>query len=274
MISAKINVSQLTLYNPARMKDPEIVAAFVARKAVFERVLADIAAEKPDGRAQHQLIVGQRGMGKSTLLARLAAELRTDAELSKRFVPLVFAEEQYAVDRLSKFWLNCLDSFADAAERQRLASGQLRSEEDLDDWNRSLLSADGENTVRMMVHTIPSRIASELSGDARMRIRKSLGPQTDSSAFDWLDWGDTRMPFRPTRTHLRSIARTNRPFETSCSCDGISWATCTRRDSPLRSCETNRVTMTLTASISTRLFSLLTTRTGVFAPTPCRRPSM
>jgi hypothetical protein len=64
MISAKINVSQLTLYNPARMKDPEIVAAFVARKAVFERVLADIAAEKPDGRAQHQLIVGQRGMGK------------------------------------------------------------------------------------------------------------------------------------------------------------------------------------------------------------------
>jgi predicted AAA+ superfamily ATPase len=74
----------------------------VARKAVFERVLADIAAEKPESRAQHHLVVGQRGMGKSTLLARLAAELRTDAELSKRFVPLVFAEEQYAVDRLSK----------------------------------------------------------------------------------------------------------------------------------------------------------------------------
>ena len=28
-----------------------------------------------------------------------------------------FAEEQYAVDRLSKFWLNCLDSLADAQER-------------------------------------------------------------------------------------------------------------------------------------------------------------
>jgi tetratricopeptide (TPR) repeat protein len=117
MTSAKISVSQLTLYNPARMKDAEIVAAFVARKTVFERVLADIAAEKPDSRAQHHLVVGQRGMGKSTLLARLGAELRTDAELSKRFVPLVFAEEQYAVDRLSKFWLNCLDSLADAAER-------------------------------------------------------------------------------------------------------------------------------------------------------------
>jgi Flp pilus assembly protein TadD len=117
MSTAKISVSQLTLYNPARRKDPEIVAAFVARRALFERVLADIAAEKPNSRAQHHLIVGQRGMGKSTLLARLAAELRTNAELAKRFVPLVFAEEQYAVDRLSKFWLNCLDALADAAER-------------------------------------------------------------------------------------------------------------------------------------------------------------
>jgi tetratricopeptide (TPR) repeat protein len=117
MNSARISVSQLTLYNPARLKDAEIVAAFVARKAVFERILADVASEKPDSRPQHHLIIGQRGMGKSTMLARLGAELRTNAELSKRFVPLVFAEEQYSVDRLSKFWLNCLDSLADAAER-------------------------------------------------------------------------------------------------------------------------------------------------------------
>ena len=117
MTTTKVSVSQMTLYNPGRLKDVEIVATFVARKTVFEHILADIVAEKPKSRAQHHLIIGQRGMGKSTLLARLAAELRTDARLSKRFVPLVFAEEQYSVDRLSKFWLNCLDSLADAAER-------------------------------------------------------------------------------------------------------------------------------------------------------------
>lgn len=50
------------------------------------------------------------------LLARIAAELRTNDALATRFLPLVFAEEQYAVDRLSKFWLNCLDSLADASE--------------------------------------------------------------------------------------------------------------------------------------------------------------
>jgi tetratricopeptide (TPR) repeat protein len=107
---------QLSLYNTGRMSPEQIIAAFAARRQQFERIVADLAAEKPKSRAQHHLIVGQRGMGKTMLLARIAAELRTDSKLSPQFIPLVFAEEQYAVDRLSKFWLNCLDSLADARE--------------------------------------------------------------------------------------------------------------------------------------------------------------
>ncbi len=107
---------EISLYNTGRVAPEKIIAAFAARMQQFERIVADLAAEKPKSRAQHHLIVGQRGMGKTMLLARIAAELRTKAALSERFIPLVFAEEQYAVDRLSKFWLNCLDSLADARE--------------------------------------------------------------------------------------------------------------------------------------------------------------
>ena len=107
---------EISLYNTGRIAPEKIIAAFAARVMQFERIVADLAAEKPRSRAQHHLIVGQRGMGKTMLLARIAAELRTKGELSARFIPLVFAEEQYAVDRLSKFWLNCLDSLADARE--------------------------------------------------------------------------------------------------------------------------------------------------------------
>jgi len=107
---------QLSLYNTGRMAPEQIIAAFAARRPVLDRIVADLAAEKKTSRAQHHLVVGQRGMGKTMLLARIAAELRTNAELGARFIPLVFAEEQYAVDRLSKFWLNCLDSLADARE--------------------------------------------------------------------------------------------------------------------------------------------------------------
>ena len=108
-------VHRLTLYNASRLTDDEVIASFAARKAVLDRILADLRAEKPESRAQHHLIVGQRGMGKTMLLARIAADLRT-GELAGQFIPLVFAEEQYSVDRLSKFWLNCLDSLADASE--------------------------------------------------------------------------------------------------------------------------------------------------------------
>lgn len=118
-----ISLHQLSLYNTGRMSPEQIIAAFAARRQQLDRIVADLAAEKPKSRAQHHLIVGQRGMGKTMLLARIAAELRTDAELSARFIPLVFAEEQYAVDRLSKFWLNCLDSLADARELARDTKG-------------------------------------------------------------------------------------------------------------------------------------------------------
>ncbi|MFN0125294.1 MAG: AAA family ATPase [Verrucomicrobiales bacterium] len=114
--SPVLALHEMSLYNPGRVPPDKIRAAFAARMQQFERIVADIAAEKPGSRAQHHLIVGQRGMGKTMLLARIAAELRLEAPLAARFIPLVFAEEQYAVDRLSKFWLNCLDSLADARE--------------------------------------------------------------------------------------------------------------------------------------------------------------
>jgi tetratricopeptide (TPR) repeat protein len=118
-----LSLHQISLYNTGRMTPEQVIAAFAARRQQFERIVADIAAEKPKSRAQHHLIVGQRGMGKTMLLARIAAELRTDSNLSARFIPLVFVEEQYAVDRLSKFWLNCLDSLADAREFAGDATG-------------------------------------------------------------------------------------------------------------------------------------------------------
>jgi len=114
--SPVLALHEMSLYNTGRLSPEQVVAAFAARGPLLDRMIADLAAEKPKGRPQHHLIVGQRGMGKTMLLARIAAELRRNDELAARFLPLVFAEEQYAVDRLSKFWLNCLDSLADASE--------------------------------------------------------------------------------------------------------------------------------------------------------------
>lgn len=102
------------LYNPLRQDPDDLERLFVARRPTFERIFAEITSQRNDAVPQHELILGQRGMGKTTMLARLAVELRKSPH-SDRFIALSFWEEQHIeVDRLSVFWLNCLDSLADA----------------------------------------------------------------------------------------------------------------------------------------------------------------
>jgi tetratricopeptide (TPR) repeat protein len=109
---------KLSIFNPHRLSDADLARSFIAHQAIFRDILEDIAAEAPDSRAQHHLVVGQRGMGKTTLLRRIAIELRREPH-RQHFLPLTFPEDQYVeVDRLSKFWLNGLDALADALEQQ------------------------------------------------------------------------------------------------------------------------------------------------------------
>lgn len=114
---AVLPVYRQAIYNPSRLTDPEIKASFIARQAVFEAIRDDVAAIQAGSMPQHHLVIGQRGMGKTTLLRRIEVALR-EPPLASRFVPVAFPEEPYALDRLSKLWLNCLDSLADALERE------------------------------------------------------------------------------------------------------------------------------------------------------------
>jgi len=70
-----------------------------------------------DGLASHHLILGQRGMGKTSILRRLAIGVRDDPALSAVLLPLSFREEQYNVHSLHVFWCNCLDALGDWFER-------------------------------------------------------------------------------------------------------------------------------------------------------------
>ena len=83
-------------------------------------------------------------MGKTTLLCRIAAELRKP-DYQAQFLPLTFPEEQYIeIDRLSKLWLNCLDAMADALE----AMGDRATARDLDAQVRQLDRGPADETAR------------------------------------------------------------------------------------------------------------------------------
>ncbi|MEM9840843.1 MAG: winged helix-turn-helix domain-containing protein [Pseudomonadota bacterium] len=111
-------IPQPTLYNQTILDDDDFVASFVARRDTLETMCRRLKSVGPEDDGQHQILIGTRGMGKTSLLRRLAIETKRDHDLSDCFVPLMFREEQYNVLRLRDFWRNCGESLAEWAESQ------------------------------------------------------------------------------------------------------------------------------------------------------------
>ena len=98
-------------YNPAFLSDDELVASFCVRKTEFASIV-EMLRECTGPSNPHQIVIGPRGSGKTSLLLRIAAEVRRDAGLSSDFFPVVFAEESYEVATGGEFWLECLSRLA------------------------------------------------------------------------------------------------------------------------------------------------------------------
>ena len=105
-------------YNPGFLSVDELVAIFCVRTAEYESLIE--ALRECSGSANtHQIVIGPRGSGKTSLLLRVAAEVIRDADLSARFFPIVFAEESYEVSTAGEFWLECVSRLADQAPHRQ-----------------------------------------------------------------------------------------------------------------------------------------------------------
>ncbi|WP_051341441.1 AAA family ATPase, partial [Azospirillum halopraeferens] len=105
-----------SLYNQEGQTDDQFVRTFVARHDELEHALNVLRHPGPGGEVPHQLMIGQRGMGKSTLLRRIAIAVMRDEALRTGFIPLRFREEQYNVIALATFWRNCSEALAEWCE--------------------------------------------------------------------------------------------------------------------------------------------------------------
>lgn len=108
----------LAIYNPQLLSRDELLCSFVAREEQLDRIMAALRREAA-GQPQHHLVVGSRGMGKTTLLTRLRYAIEEDATLAGNCLPVLFPEEQYNIGNLADFWLNCVDALADVLESRR-----------------------------------------------------------------------------------------------------------------------------------------------------------
>ena len=94
--------------NPGFLSDEQRVAQFVARAWELEDLVEVVQSSGESEVNQHVLVLGPRGAGKSTLVQRLAAEVRRSPSLRRMFTPVVLSEEVYGATSLGELWLEVL----------------------------------------------------------------------------------------------------------------------------------------------------------------------
>ena len=117
-------------YNPAFLTDAELVVSFCVRTSEFASIV-EALHESTSASNVHQIVIGPRGSGKTSLLLRVAAEVRRDEALSHQLLPVVFPEESYCVATVGEFWLECLRRVADQVSSREGGPDLRRTVEEL-----------------------------------------------------------------------------------------------------------------------------------------------
>ena len=192
-------------YNPGFLTDDELVDSFCVRMGEFESIV-DMLRECTGSANPHQIAIGPRGSGKTSLLLRVAVEVSRDAELRSGFFPIVFAEESYEVASAGEFWLECLSRLAAQMPRGEDAPDLHRTYEHLrtiqDDQILAELclgalldfsDREGKRLV-LMVENLNMMFRDMADSEAGWRLRKILQTEpriillaSATSRFDEID---------------------------------------------------------------------------------------
>ena len=112
-------------FNPGTFQsDEEVIEQFVVRTRELGTVLEVLGGNVDSPSCQHVLIVGPRGRGKTMLLVRVAAELRTHKRLSESLFPVRFMEESQEIFNLTDFWLETLFHLSNEMDAQNAGFGE------------------------------------------------------------------------------------------------------------------------------------------------------
>ena len=201
-------------FNPGTFQsDPEVIRQFVARERELAIVLETLRGNVDSPSCQHSLIVAPRGRGKTMLLARVAAELRTNDALSARLLPVRFMEESQEIMNAGDFWLEALFHLAaETAKTDPAFAQNLRAARDdlAGRWQGDELELRARATVLdaadrlgrrlvLMVENLQD-LCDDLDDDFGWKLREALQtePQiiflaTATSRFKGLD--DPAQPF-------------------------------------------------------------------------------
>jgi len=142
-------------YNPAEMPPEDMARTFIGRAHLLDRLLAAIREQPEGATVQHYLLLGPRGIGKTTLLLMVQRRVKEDPELSAKWLCVRYREEEFYVHTLR-------DLLA-------LALENLHAQENVAEADAILATADAQTDDEQSLATILSGLR-KISRDHGKRI--------------------------------------------------------------------------------------------------------
>ena len=193
--------------------DEEVTKQFVVRHRELHTVLDILRGNIESPSCQHVLVVAPRGRGKTMLMARTAAELRTKDEFSARLLPVRFMEESQEIFNIADFWLETLFHLArecashDAELARELcakhaALSEAWREQSLEDRARAAVLDAADRLDRKLVLVVENlqTLSKDVDEDFGWKLRGVLQTEplimllaSATSRFTGLD--DAEQPF-------------------------------------------------------------------------------
>ncbi|RYD85528.1 MAG: tetratricopeptide repeat protein [Verrucomicrobiaceae bacterium] len=144
------------LYNPALLPADLLLDEFTARQPLLEILLGVVRSNLVGQPPQHCLLIGARGMGKTTTLWAIAHRASRDPELRRLWQPVVFDEESRRIGDLADFWLEAIRQWEHTTSDQADRAGQLliNASADIEDRARqtfeSLMKSSGKRALLLI----------------------------------------------------------------------------------------------------------------------------
>lgn len=144
-------------YDPWETPPEERKARFVGREALLERLLTGIAEQEGHKTLQHYLLLGPRGIGKTSILLAIRDRIRESAALSAVWFCVQLREEEYFIRTLRdllELVLRALaeeENLADAAEVAERVHQEKREERSLASALEGLRSLAAKRSRRILL---------------------------------------------------------------------------------------------------------------------------
>ena len=201
-------------FNPGTLQsNAEVTEQFVVRNHELGVLLDVLRGNIESPSCQHALIVAPRGRGKTMLLARAAAEIRTSADLAQRLLPVRFMEESQEIFNLTDFWLETLfhlarecaahdSGLAEELLDRHFALSERWREQTLEEYARSAVLDAADRLDRRLVLMVENlqALCKDVDQDFGWKLRGVLQTEPQimllasaTSRFTGLD--DAEQPF-------------------------------------------------------------------------------